>query len=469
MSTDLTHTATWSDVRAKARRIRSTGGVRIIVSNPGRVVAHVRGDTAVYETELNRVPGRQQVAHWACACAWAAYSWGRTGPWRRYEGRLCAHALATQYEAQARGMFGREVAMDADEPHWIGQDGPVLQPGSYDRETGRHSMTAAGTFDGVLDGQLTPLHVDPEHGLAGPQGPVDAAAVTHPDYHPDLGLVLAGGPPAPPEPPTHAGLALKARDTGRVLMLQRGIHDEGDPAAGRWEFPGGGIEPGDHNSLHGAMREFEEEVGQGVPPGGVVTHTWRSGPYQGHVLVIPSEAALTLHDGRVSVNPDDPDGDHSEQAAWWEPEHAKRNPALREECKASPWREIKMATLDGARPTLAAADPLLWHRGPDLQEFGDLPQDETVDADPEHALPTVYGDDEHVAHLVQAELSRRSSPDHLRRTSMRSFTPAEQREMIGEGEAAGVRAGNLDRLDLEGTHYQHMPDDGLDSEWWSVG
>lgn len=467
MAPDLARTATWADVRAKARRIRSEGGVRMIVSNPGRVVAHVRGDTAVYETELNRVPGRQQVAHWACACAWASYSWGRTGPWRRYEGRLCSHALATQYEAQARGMFGRDVTIDKDEPHWIDPDSPVLQPGSYDRGTGRHSMASAGTFDGVLDGQLTPLHLDPEHGLVGPQGPVEPAAVTYPGYHPDAGLVLASAPPGATEPPTHAGLALKARDTGRVLMLQRGIHDEGDPAAGRWEFPGGGIEPGDHNTLHGAMREFAEEVGQPVPAGGVVTHTWRSGPYQGHVLVIPSEASLTLHDGRVAVNPDDPDGDHSEQAAWWEPDHAKKNPALRDECKASPWREIKMASLDGARPTLAAADPLLWHRGPDAQEFGDLPQDETADADPDHALPTTYGDDGHVASLVRAELGRRGglSTTASARVAMRSFTPAEQRAMIDEGE--GTAARNLAALDLDGTHYQHMPEQ--DDEWWSVG
>lgn len=448
-------TASWADVREKARRIRSKGGVRLVVVNPDRVVAHVRGDTEVYETEINRVPGRRQVAHWACACAWAAYSWGRTGRWRRFEGRLCSHALATQYEAQARGMFGRDVQVDPSQPHWL-DPATLRQPGSYDRETGKHSALATGErdFTGVMDGRIIPLVVHPERGVMGPAGAVEPAAVTHPDYHPDLGLVLAGHPHSvesavdeKQEFPTHAGLVLKARDTGRVLMLQRSMEDENEAAAGRWEWPGGKLEPGDHNTLHGAMREWAEEVGQPVP-GGVVGHTWTSpnGVYQGHVMVIPSESALTFHDGRVTVNPDDPGGDHHEQAAWWDPDHARKNPALRQECGGSPWKEIKMATA-------------LLPNEPGRDEFGDLPAENGVSDDPDHALPVTYGDDEHTAALVNSELMRRTTA----RVGAKAFTPTEQQQVIDEG--ADVRAANLDRMDLTGTHYALVPDVSDDETW----
>lgn len=145
--------------------------------------------------------------------------------------------------------------------------------------------------------------------------------------------------------PTHAGVVLKAADTGRVLMLQRNLEDESDPAAGCWEFPGGGIEEGDETSLHAAIREWEEEVGQQFPQGGAVHHVWASpnGVYHGHVVVIPEERQVELHHGRVIPNPDDPDGETAEQAAWWTVEHAKKNPALRPECRTSPWKEIAKA------------------------------------------------------------------------------------------------------------------------------
>lgn len=143
--------------------------------------------------------------------------------------------------------------------------------------------------------------------------------------------------------PSVSGVVLKAADTGRVLMIQRSHKDESDPARGTWEFPGGHHEEGDTTSLHAGIREWEEEVGQPFPEGGVVSHTWRSpnGIYQGHVVVIPEESAVSLKDGRSTVNPDDPDGDDHEQAAWWDPKHAEKNPALRKEVKKAPWNELR--------------------------------------------------------------------------------------------------------------------------------
>lgn len=145
--------------------------------------------------------------------------------------------------------------------------------------------------------------------------------------------------------PTHAGMALKAADTGRVLMLQRALEDPNDPAAGKWEFPGGGHEDGDLSSLHTAIREWQEETGQPFPSGGLVSGTWTApnGIYQGHVVVVPDESVISPTEGRIHLNPDDPDGDNSEAVAWWDPDDAAANPALREECQSTPWDLIKMA------------------------------------------------------------------------------------------------------------------------------
>lgn len=173
-----------------------------------------------------------------------------------------------------------------------------------------------------------------------------------PDQNGDEGPMMQGGisdtsslRTAKDSGPSVSGVALKAADTGRVLMLQRGLGED-HPAAGKWEFPGGHHEDGDTTSLHAGIREWEEEVGQQFPEGGTVHHTWTSpdGVYQGHVVVIPSEKDLSMKDGRVIPNPDDPKGDGHEQAAWWDIDHAKGNKVLRDEVRAhTPWNEIAKA------------------------------------------------------------------------------------------------------------------------------
>lgn len=125
-------TAAWVDVQNKARRIRNSGHVRIISASPAFLVGEVRGDTNIYQSSISFVPGTRQVATWDCGCAWAAYSWGRSGRWKKYEGRQCSHSLALMWEGQSRGMFGQEVAEDAQKPSW--QNDPsitVQRPGDY--------------------------------------------------------------------------------------------------------------------------------------------------------------------------------------------------------------------------------------------------------------------------------------------------------------------------------------------------
>ena len=113
-------TAAWADVRAKAKRIRSEGGVRITLASDGVVFGEVKGDHDVYETGVQRFPGaRNSIATYSCGCKWGAYHWGAPDDFSRFAGRMCSHALALQYEAQSRGMFGRDVTEDTHKPEWV--------------------------------------------------------------------------------------------------------------------------------------------------------------------------------------------------------------------------------------------------------------------------------------------------------------------------------------------------------------
>lgn len=134
-----------------------------------------------------------------------------------------------------------------------------------------------------------------------------------------------------------AGLAVRALDTGRILMLQRGLDPE-DPASGLWELPGGHVE-GTETPFAAACREWQEETGVlldadllAAGPSG--NWTAGNGFYQGFVIDAPSEEVVQV-DGRGQVvNPDDPDADRIEAIAWWNPALLADNPAVRPELVA---------------------------------------------------------------------------------------------------------------------------------------
>jgi hypothetical protein len=114
-------TASWQDVIAKARRIRADGHVRITHASAGLVIGEVRGDHDTYETGIQRPVGkRQSIQHWACGCPWASFHQSRTAARRPggYAGRPCSHVMALQFEAQSRGMFGRQFGADENLPSW---------------------------------------------------------------------------------------------------------------------------------------------------------------------------------------------------------------------------------------------------------------------------------------------------------------------------------------------------------------
>jgi 8-oxo-dGTP pyrophosphatase MutT (NUDIX family)/phage portal protein BeeE len=131
-----------------------------------------------------------------------------------------------------------------------------------------------------------------------------------------------------------AGAAVKAKDTGRVLMIQRYLDPE-DPAAGRWEFPGGHLDAGE-TAQDAAIREWEEETGLDFPADANLVGSWANGNYAGHVFKIDSEASIPINTG---------DGEDGETLAWFDPDHLDGFPALREELADNlPAEELAKAT-----------------------------------------------------------------------------------------------------------------------------
>ena len=109
-------TAAWEDVRKKAKQIADSGGVSILRHDDEIIAASVQSTTGKTYTSIlyRQDPTSRSIDRWECECNWNTYSWGRSGPWKKYEGRMCAHATATLYEAQSnevpgwKDMDGRE-------------------------------------------------------------------------------------------------------------------------------------------------------------------------------------------------------------------------------------------------------------------------------------------------------------------------------------------------------------------------
>ena len=122
---------------------------------------------------------------------------------------------------------------------------------------------------------------------------------------------------------THAGLAVVAADTGRLLLAQRALDETDDPDVQEtWELPGGGLNDGEDPQT-AAFREFGEEVEDlGLADFGEVVNGWRAGPegnYQGFVVVVPDEG---LTHGEEPVEWFQPN-DEVQAVRWVDPEEIR--------------------------------------------------------------------------------------------------------------------------------------------------
>jgi len=128
-----------------------------------------------------------------------------------------------------------------------------------------------------------------------------------------------------------AGLAVMAKDTGRILLLQRAL-DKTDPASGKFEFPGGHLEP-DETPFDAAKREWEEETGLTLPKG-KEAGWYKRGIYEAFFYLIDKESQLEInpaHVDREVSSPDDPQGQWNETAIWFDVSDMVGNKTIRQE------------------------------------------------------------------------------------------------------------------------------------------
>jgi len=211
------YTAAWKDVRNKASEIKRAGRVRVLAVNmqddglhPDTFYGQVGSTTGtVYNTGLTFVPGSWKVAAWECDCKWAQYAWGRTRQWIKYEGRMCAHALALVFEMQSRGLKGMPDDEDEIAPDWVPkesvkgkvtrEDYPVVQAmldtgapvsviqaalGRFGVEFER--VAVKGRLRGKINGVVQDLEFADGEVLY--HGVPYTGEVQYPEYHPTLGL-----------------------------------------------------------------------------------------------------------------------------------------------------------------------------------------------------------------------------------------------------------------------------------------
>lgn len=439
-------TAAWRDVQAKAKKIRSEGKVRIIAAKDGVIVGQIQGSDHVYETEIMRVPGRKTVGAWACGCKWAHYSWGRSGPWKRYEGRMCSHALALNYEAQSRGMFGRDMTLDEKQPAWMDKGTNVYQYGDYSPDAGRYSS-------------LSEDAIRPQHEVRHAADQYDSDA------------------------PVVAMVALMRSQGARYADVREFCDSLGVPALS-------------------IQREARSKVVEfaGKVRGRIMDLLLSNG-------IITEKASGREVSSRDVVYPDwDPRAGLDYREASLLMQHSGCGCGGRCTCKQASVEDEVRQRFEQENPSLGDGCEICGDSGHETDEHGpehdDINRESSLEDEPEPALPTAYGeeDDEDalgdelspeqqqkaasiisamerfaqtgegvnpLAHIGapspgggDAEIAGAAS-QFLTKESLKDYSSAERQQIINEGEE---EAGNLDRLDISGTHYEALERAGSSEE-----
>lgn len=99
--------AAWTDVRAKAMRLRREGRVHVKDVDTDRIYASVDGDNGTYDVMIAKggafggFGGGHTITNWRCACEWGRWAFQRR---LTYVGRLCSHGYAAYMEMQSNHM-----------------------------------------------------------------------------------------------------------------------------------------------------------------------------------------------------------------------------------------------------------------------------------------------------------------------------------------------------------------------------
>jgi hypothetical protein len=539
-------TAAWSDVVAKAKRIRSEGRLRVTMASDGLVFAEVKGDHQVYETGLQRMPGKVAAQSWSCGCKWGAYHWGADDDFSRFAGRMCSHALALQYEAQSRGMFGRDINADEHKPTWVPRKVVVR----YDIDADTHRLAPATASLGP-DDSVAPLSV------------VARAAVAAGEDVQELLLALAAAGISTGQGELFDAKPYKVDKQKAVPDREQFGDDENGhryhvdgkgsrfyPCFNKHCAEGGKHEDGEsaerhstvytdwstvhptlpdtlhrgmavslpddvHKIVHDGHRPTAERakaLSDHLRAGGMGTH-WtpshdQARHYSGitdgqdrdtHVILhahTPSKRAIetdpdTLADQDVVSMGDHEDAEvplrhgakvslkgiswqHRTDDKWTR--HDFDKPVRHTANANAPFGEasgtsyVLPKTPGATAPKkswenpasagpLAGADPAGWNRVLPLQAYAGMDDsalfepggaEATLHEEPEGALPATDG----AVPTDEASDLTPSMTAGLKRQALKDFSLAEQQALINEGE--GVRAANLDRLDIKGTHYADL-------------
>ena len=100
------------------------------------------------------------------------------------------------------------------------------------------------------------------------------------------------------------------RRNGRLLLTQR---PEGVHLAGRWEFPGGKVEPGESHET-ALVREIAEELGVTIEAGPLYIATPHQYP----------DRAVRLHFFKCRITEGEPEAHSAIALGWFTPEELKR-------------------------------------------------------------------------------------------------------------------------------------------------
>ncbi|HEY3702406.1 MAG TPA: hypothetical protein VGL32_09125, partial [Acidimicrobiales bacterium] len=444
-------TAAWADVRNKAKRIRTEGNVRITMASDGLVIGEVKGDHNTYESGIQRLPGsRHGVAHWSCGCKWGAYHWGASDDFSRFAGRMCSHALALQYEAQSRGMFGKTVEVDTSKPDWV----PPRVVVKYNPGTGHNDLARSSS---LRDGELMPVNIFAFYALHdGESGP-------------DIRTLL-----------TAAGLVEGSTNSPfgeRVVEVPAKPYGATQPA-NKWESP----------ASSGFLSAPDPEGWDFHDPNGLSPMSASLGADEAlfePVLATQDEAR------DADLSPEEREARWPQLASTQGPYEDPDSPGDPEGLEATlhPEPEGALPETDGEREDMVGEDAeSLTPNDQSMMTMGNQMGggDEILDEATDHPAEDVQD----VVASFQASAAAKGimsgaksgsggpsaregasgapSDDAIAARArqvlaLKAFTPSEQRSLIDE--APGQRAANFDRLDIAGTHYADLDEDEGDGSW----